>query len=253
MENILVTTFVFVISFVCMMIAFPSSEIISNIKVKNSISSSIVNYYRSAIQVLASSQLVNVSLHLVMLLGFFAIGFSVYQNDLILIMVLLSFMSIICIIKDTLVEQDFLKKDKIINQITVSLLMLVSLKLASIPSLIISIIPILNLWILKTFNSNKNKYQFELSPSQIFIDKCVYYFTLFSQKILVMNNLLSKESILNVVLASSLVFVFEVYVLELVTTTSIISRKPRSKKISGSNAISFLILILLFAKYWKTL
>lgn len=251
MDNVLLTIIIFILNMLTIAIVLPSSEIVSNLKVKNSISASIFNYYRNIVQVISTVQIANVSFHLIVAHGFLILGFSLYQTNMSLIMLLLASMGIVCVIKDILIEEDSLKKDKIVSQIIVSLLMLFSMKLASEDSFLIYVIPLLNYLMLKLHNTNKNKHQFELRPSLLFIDKGIFYFALYAQKILILKNIFEYESSSIIMILSSGALVAEVYFLELITITSIVSRKPMSKRLDRVNATSIFILLLLALKYWR--
>lgn len=251
MESILITIFLFVLNALVIFGALPSSEIIDNLKVKNSIKNAIINYYRNILQEISNSKIANITFHIELLLGLFAIGFSIFTANNSILIVFVAAMNIVSIIKDIMLGEDYLKKEKINNQLVISLLLMFSLKIASSADNALLVLPVINLLVISILNTNKNKYHFEQKPSLIFIDKFVFSITLFSQSIILLKEYLREESLLSVVVLSSFLFISQIYILEMLTIGSIVKRRAENRRITITTSMSGIILIMLFIKIWN--
>ena len=249
MEDIFISIILFILSVVTLLVVLPSSEVINNFKLKNALKSSVFNYYRNIYQELKTSRLSNTTYHLLLGLGLLFIGFTIFEDNKTILISLLATMSIVTCLKDIMIGEEFLKKEKVINQFIQGMLLLTSFIIVSRANQLLFTIPLLNLIVLRLINYSKNKYNFELVPAQTFIDKTVYYLAVYSQNIIIVKQYNNNELMMSVVL-SSIMSIVEIYILEILTMSPFAKRKSNQKKEGMTVKISVIIILMLVAKIW---
>lgn len=233
-----------------LLLALPSCEIIDGLKLKLSLKIVTMNYFRNIIKTLSISNGENLAFHLVMALGLCSLGFAIFTTNTTIIMTFLSIAAVMVIVKEILYKEEFLNNQKINNYLVISGMLLLSLIVCIESGKYLIILPVLNLWVLSIIQSNKNKYHFEMKPSNIFTEKMIYYFSLLIQKIILIKEYYGDYDLLGMILISSLVFVAEVYLLELLTTSAIVSRNS-FKKVRTSQKLSLVIIFGIILKTWN--